>query len=32
MGEAVAWLETYRAFWEGNLDELAAFLGEEGES
>jgi DNA-binding transcriptional ArsR family regulator len=26
MQEAVKWIETYRTFWEGSLDSLAAYL------
>ena len=26
MASAAEWLSTYRAFWEGNLDSLAAFV------
>jgi hypothetical protein len=26
MNDAAQWIEQYRAFWEGSLDRLAAFL------
>jgi DNA-binding transcriptional ArsR family regulator len=31
MRKAVEWLETYRIFWESNLDSLARFLESEDE-
>jgi DNA-binding transcriptional ArsR family regulator len=31
MGQAVAWMERYRAFWEQRLDALDAFLSERRE-
>lgn len=32
MRSAIQWLETYRIFWESNLDSLAAFLEAESAS
>lgn len=27
MKDAAEWIETYRSFWEGQLDSLAEYLG-----
>lgn len=31
MKDAANWLDDYRAFWEGNFDALARYLGEDTE-